>query len=196
MKMNRWLAFGLCAVTAGTPFLIAAPAAHAYQKIGCKFAGSDPTIVYSVGTLGSYTDQVIGAANAWNAKSIPGRFSATYSGTANIYTRRMSSLYREWAWVGSSSQTAPSCLGLPVDVYSGNNTNIVFNETQMNLLTSGQRKLVAMHELGHTYGLGHMPTGCSLTKSIMQQSQTKWTCGWSGTPPYSDDVDGVRAIYN
>jgi hypothetical protein len=53
---------------------------------------------------------------------------------------------------------------------------------------------VAIHELGHVYGLDHVEwMDCQGRPSIMQQGFQKFGC--PGTPPWADDVIGVNNIY-
>lgn len=87
---------------------------------------------------------------------------------------------------GSWAHTIYKCSG---GLYSYSEVTIEFDTVDMGQLSAYERKIVAEHELGHAYGLGHTTTGCH----VMTQGSYKFTCG---SMPSSNDVDGVRARYS
>ena len=75
-------------------------------------------------------------------------------------------------------------------LWTGNNVSITFNTHKMDRHTAKSKKNIAMHEIGHAYGLSHVSAGCRLMR---EDINTINTCGKS--MPTSDDVDGVIARY-
>ncbi|MFG1992696.1 hypothetical protein ACGFJ7_22225 [Actinoplanes sp. NPDC048988] len=70
---------------------------------------------------------------------------------------------------------------------------IDFNDRTMAGLTTRQKWIVAAHEWGHAYGLGHVSMSCAGRPSVMEQGGSKFGC--PGTPPWADDVAAVDDIY-
>ena len=82
------------------------------------------------------------------------------------------------------SGSCPNDTGL----WNGNEVKIDFNNTQMERFNDYQRKVIAMHEMGHAYGLSHVNVYCRL----MKQGDEKFTCG---TMPDSTAVTLVENLY-
>lgn len=121
--------------------------------------------------------------SSWDSTSAPGYFGQSTTSVdpeIPIYDGNYSGGW--WA------QVAWSCSG--DGTYSGNEvSHMKFDISDMNGLSASEKKLVAAHEFGHAYGLGHTYSGCR----VMRQGQHKFTCGISG--PASNDVAGVDALY-
>ena len=73
-------------------------------------------------------------------------------------------------------------------LWKSNEVKIDFNTTKMNTRSLNQRKTIAMHEIGHAYGLSHVNTYCRL----MKQGAEKFTCA---SMPRPADVDLVVQLY-
>ena len=74
--------------------------------------------------------------------------------------------------------------------YTGNEVEYQFNTRVMDSYTSQNKKLIAIHEIGHAYGLDHVSSGCRLMREVLEQFNS---CGVA--MPSADDVAGVNAIY-
>lgn len=178
---------GAAALTATETVTTASPA-EAYTRLGCKFSGTNPALKYhnAVGNPAFWTATVAGAGR-WNAVSVPGSFASTTGSTYNI-------LVTEKSFVDPTvyAATTGTCSS---GLWSGNLTVFTWATEGSGPLSATQKRMVATHELGHSYGLGHMTvTSCSGTKTVMVQGSLKWSCSW-GTEPWADDIAGVNAIY-
>lgn len=173
---------------------LASPA-QAYTFIGCKFDGTNPEIDIESYTLAGYTQPLENAVDAWNTENVPGHFDLS-PGSASIEVKitQWSSIEDYWGSTPGADD-CPYAKGTGNSHVYSNKVEMYLNDATMASLSGPQRRLVIIHELGHAYGLWHMPVGCGQTKAVMQQTATKWTCNWSGNAPWADDVDGVKARY-
>ncbi len=163
--------------------LYGAGAAIAYVTHGCEYDNdSISPVEYRFFSVGSaYETAFKNAEAAWDATASPGHFaedSSSLDPEINVTDGVFSGSW--WAL------TSWGCNG---GLYSGNETNTKFDTDGMADLTATEKKIVAEHEIGDSYGLGDTPqTGCR----VMRQGEHKFTCG---TMPAADDINGVNAVY-
>ena len=190
VRTRRAVLAAITALAAVTAMLVSAEPSSAYTFIGCKWGGSfgaSSSITYHFSSLSSTWVTAFNQGQyAWDTKPVPGTFVPTSS------TTTMNLLVRDYSMdLDAYGTTFYSCSG---GTFSNNQT-MDFNSTAQ--LTGLSMSLVAMHELGHSYGLGHALNGCSdqhIGPAIMQPEATvNHKCG--GSPPYADDVNGVNARY-
>ena len=120
----------------------------------------------------------------WDSTAAPGYFSEdNYASDPEI---NINDAYRstDVDWDGRMTATCIDDTGL----WKRNEVKIDFNNTKMQTRTTYQRKVIAMHELGHAYGLSHVNVYCRL----MKQGDEKFTCG---TMPDSTAVTLVENLY-
>lgn len=170
----------------------ATPSADAWAANGCKYAGTSPAITYGYSSLSTlWQNSFYSGQAAWDASSAPGYFTTTASPFKNIWVRDYSS---SQTWWGLATGGCDSGGG---QIWYGPLVNIYFNNRTADGLSTTERKLVAIHELGHAYGLAHSSLGCGVSFEPVMRSDPTWVgdnCGhWNA--PYSNDVYGVSIIY-
>lgn len=181
--LARSLVAAVVGALAGLALVVMAAApASAYAIHGCEYDNNsiNPISYRFFSVNAAYEAAFTGAQAAWDGTSAPGYFSeqsCSWDPEINVTDGVYSGTW--WA------QASWGCNG---GLYSGNEVNIKFDTNDMSGLSANEKKIVAMHEIGHAYGLGHMQSGCH----VMRQGTYKFTCG---AMPSSDDVAGVHAIY-
>lgn len=162
--------------------LVATPA-EAWTLHGCQYVeNSINPITYRFRSVGSV--QVTAFKNAeaaWDATSAPGYFKETslsWDPEIDVYDGSYAG-----TWVALTSWT---CTG---GYYNGNEVRVKFDTVDLIPYGTSARKDIAIHELGHAYGLGHTYAGCR----VMLDGLDFLDC--SASFPASNDVSGVQVLY-
>jgi len=166
-----------------------APAASGYVLQGCKFASSvTPSVVYEENSLTTDVASAVSAAQGqWDVHTGSTTYFVAGSGDANIEINDGD--YGNTAWV---AQWSYGCSG---GYYTSDEGNMNFNLYHTWSYDSYELQVVATHEFGHAYGLGHNSDGCgSWWQNVMQAGPDKFTCS-GGAPPWTDDVNGWDYLY-
>lgn len=173
----------LALVVTGTQ-VVTQGTAEAYLFSGCEYDNNSISpISYRYYSLWSSTKTAFTDGQArWDQSSSPGYFAEQWWSTdpeINVTDGVYGADYIALAsWRCDADGT-----------YEGNEMSIKFDTTKMSNLTAAQRRDIAIHELGHSYGLWDV-TG-SLCR-VMYDVKALSGCGWF---PASDDVNGVNAVY-
>lgn len=160
---------------------------------GCKYPGTSPNIQYRYYSVQSQQSTAhASGAGAWNSEAAPGYFSVTSGSDPEIkvYDGEYSFDGVAQAYGGCNSGGGQSWLNDLVE--------IKYDISKMNGYTTTGRKFIAIHELGHAYGLAHTQiNGCGASYISVMHSTAVYglnTCADSSAP-YSGDVSTVNAIY-
>lgn len=164
--------------------VVAQGTAEAYWRHGCEYDNdSISPISYRYYSLWSSTKTAFTDGQArWDQSASPGYFAEQWWSTdpeINVTDGVYGGGYIALAsWRCDDDGT-----------YEGNETSIKFDTTEMSNLTTAQKRDIAIHELGHSYGLWDV-TG-SLCR-VMYDAKALSGCAWF---PASDDIAGVNAVY-
>jgi hypothetical protein len=179
----RWCAL---VITVGLVALalvvVTADPAKAFVTHGCRY---DPASIYpisfrffSVGS--SYVTATKAGVSRWKAAAVPGYFqeqSLSLDPEVNVTDGPYGGWYYALTWWGCNS-----------GLYAENEVNLDWDTVNCAGLTAGQKRDIAIHELGHAYGLADVSG--SLCR-VMNAAKALQGCGYF---PASDDINGVNYI--
>lgn len=185
MYLRRTITLAMAAAV--TLAFVQATGASAYTFNCGRFDGTYPTITYRFYSVGStWTTAFDQGQYAWDATTAPGYLLSAQSDSDPMVSVNDGS----YSW-DSWAKNSGTCFG---GIWVGNEVDQYYNTRSTGSLTPYQKKLVAIHELGHAYGIDHTSLTCSSPgPSVMRQGSGKFSC--SGTAPWTDDVNGSRARY-
>ncbi|MCY4473956.1 MAG: matrixin family metalloprotease [Chloroflexi bacterium] len=183
------LAYVILAFVFG-PDAIRGSTSPAYAFHGCRYdPNSIEPISYRFFSVGSdYETAFQEAEEEWDDTTAPGYFSEQPSSLDPEINVTDDALMDQWAAVVLIECVIP--VGSTFGNYRGNEVELRFNTSEMDDLSVSDKILVAIHEIGHAYGLWHVSTGCRLMR---QNLNVYNSCG--STMPTADDIAGVAAIY-
>lgn len=172
--------------------------ADAYVLNGCKFPGTNPSIVYEFHSVTSTWQTAFNVAQAaWDDES-PGWGGVFVSGTSEnipVYDASYSASWQGLATGGCASGGGQTWINLANCPAPNPCVRIQFNTRTTGNEDATERKNIAVHELGHALGLAHSSLGCS--NPVVMRSDANWAhdnCG-STLAPYPNDLAGLDAIY-
>lgn len=170
-----------------------APSAEAVNFNGCKYAGSSPAIGYRYYSVSSTWQTAFNSGqSAWDSSSAAGYF--TYTPTDSTPNIPVEDFWTSSTWWGLATGGCASGGG---QTWYNEKVEVDFNTRTTGSLSTTEKKLVVIHELGHAYGLAHTSTNCGGVYKAVMHSDPTWVldnCG-SSAAPYSNDVYGVNIVY-
>ncbi len=181
---------GLVAVSVG--LLTPMPSAHAYSLENVYPAQWAAIRLYQAG-FASSTEQsgFTSAMTAWTNSGAPVSFGS-WGSSSGAEILEDNSSYGATGWDGQTaiSYTSSHCNGWTQTLYS----QIHINHSYTGGYSAAAVQSVSAHELGHALGLAHS-SGAVLMNPNTYGSNSRWET-YSINTPQSDDVNGVKAIYN
>ncbi len=157
--------------------------ANAYDFLGCKWSSSSIKL-YVPAPLLSYPVW-------WNASASWSGVDAHYvnNSSANVYgTNENRGNTVAWTGVTRKKGTVESYPPCTSGKWTSGKMEVVLNWSKMTSLgySTAKFKMVAAHELGHSFGLAHV----SNTSVLMYNYDNR-----SALVPATDDRNGVNALY-
>lgn len=183
--------------------LCLATGADAYALYPCKFGPGAVYVGTSAAVPSALKTATSSATEKWHASTseISVYYQAPPVSNLNRIHVATTTTYASTTWAAvpldcpQPTAHAGHWNGKRADMY----WNLPSSTTGANTLTSAfQRTQGGIHEIGHALGLAHVGVRdglCNSPKAVMRQATSKFTCGW-GYGPYTDDVNGVKAIYS
>lgn len=158
------------------PLGVASPAS-AYVLIGCKWTSGAPTVNYhNLGGV-TFSSEINNAASTWSGYTDVNMYSNTGS-TLGVY-------YQNNGASGYAGLTPMACSGGSI-LHAEPRINIYYT----NSYSTGKRKAVWVHELGHALGINHAPGNV-----IMNQCPPCLFDSVGYNWPTTDDVAGINYLY-
>lgn len=181
------------ALLATFALLATAAPAQAYQFAGKRWPGT--VVPYAVDAP-SYEGAVDSAARAWNRSRIGIRFKRVPLAQARLVIH--SGRSRGAGLIGCSGENGQAMLGWPGPWYSYSTIGFTGH-----CRSRRNRRLIAMHELGHALGLDHEDRHCALMNSsirvraaLPRRCRGRRAAARLRRGPLSDDVRGARLLYS
>lgn len=170
-------------LVAGTP-----TSADAYVIGDCRYAPGtiDPISwrYFSVGSI--YVTASNHGFSAWNSTATDGYFeqhSLSLDPEVNVTDDAYNDTTYAWWAAGCTSD----------GYYSGNEGDFVWNTSSAGSRSATQKKRIAVHELGHAYGLDHVGSGSGAGCRIMRTDVGQMT-DCTITYPAADDIAGANFV--
>ncbi len=170
------------------PALRGTPSLYTNRHAGCCFIAllcgypcQINPIPYSYFSVGSdYITAFDDAADRWNAVNVDPDLEFQGSNTDPQIDVRDGWYFGDH-WALAHTQCTSD------GTFTGNDVKIEFNTKTMNALNANKKKIVAMHEIGHAYGLAHVSTNCH----VMKQGTQKFSCS---SLPHANEIAEVNSI--
>jgi hypothetical protein len=168
-----------------------ASSASAFAFIGCtslNLIGSRSyDSYYRHSGLGDYyRNLTMTVADTWSSKSRPSNLRYSLSEAQSSIQ-----IYRGFYSWSAFAQTVWTCTSSGGRFTS---RKIYYNRNSMDAFTDKQDQFVIAHEFGHAQGLAHNTKACAT--SVMHSDAWYANTGCTTvTPPWSDDVAGLDALY-
>lgn len=173
------LAFALAALMVCSPLLV--ESAHAYSFTGYKMPKAIQTIYHGAGVSGKYKTALDSACAAYTKKT---KVSLKKAAGANVVWQAKVANYGNTKWEGLTTINKANSNKVIASCESKVNTRYVSGKN------SSYLAVLWMHELGHGWGLGHVP----INKYVMYTNVATPYAGGVRTLT-GDEIAGINKRY-